>query len=328
MTPLRSRIVRAIGEVTAAVRGNRFVFWGLATIVVLGAATVVHPILMGWVWPTGVYDPLTGFDSQVFHPSAPSGTHWLGTDAVGRDVLSMLLAGLRPTWLLALSSAITTALVSTLVAALGAYHRGWIESALGRVSDAFLLLPAPIVMVVIGSGEFSSRLGPIRFGLIYGILAGMGAGAIVLRSHALQVMAMPFMEAARTSGASSWHLITRHLLPHLYPFAALFMMLAVVGAVVSEGFASFFGQTASRLTWGTIVYLGITFRAPLDGSIAWNAVVSPAVAISLFSAAFYSVSIGLRAVSDPRVRQARRPQPPAVVGVSGTADVPEARLRT
>ena len=218
----------------------------------------------------------------------------------------MLLAGLRPTWLLAISAAISTAVVATMVAAFGAFHRGWTDRILGRASDALLLLPAPIVMVVLGSGEFSQRMGPLRFGLIYGLLAGAGAGAIVLRSHALKVMASPFMESARTGGGDSWHLITRHLLPHLYPFAALFMMLAVVGAVVSEGFASFFGQTASRLTWGTIVYLGITFRDPIDGSIAWNSVVAPAVAISIFSAAFYSVSVGLRDLTDPRYRSARR----------------------
>ncbi len=304
----RSAVARGLRAAWKAIRGNAFVFWGLVTIGVLGLATFIHPILMGWIWPTGIYDPLTGYDIEVFHPSPPSGRHWLGTDNLGRDVASMLLAGLRPTWLLALSAAITTAVVSTAVAAVGAFHRGWIDATLGRISDAFLLLPAPIVMVVLGSGEFSERMGPIRFGLIYGILAGAGAGALVLRSQALKVMALPFMDAARTTGAGSWRLITRHLLPHLYPFAALFMMLAVVGAVVSEGFASFFGQTASRLTWGTIVYLGVTFRDPIDGSIAWNSVLAPAIAISLFSAAFFAVSVGLRTITDPRLRRDRTPR--------------------
>ena len=291
-------------------RRDRKIFWGVLIIGVLGIATFVHPILMGWIWPTGIYDPLTGYDLDVLHPSGPSGIHWLGTDNLGRDVASMLLAGLRPTWLLAISAALTTALVSMVVAAIGAYYRGVTDRLLATVSDAMLLLPAPILMVVLGSGEFSERLGPIRFGLIYGVLAGAGAGAIVLRSHALRVMASPFMDAARTAGGSDTHLIRRHLLPHLFPFAALFMMLAVVGAVVSEGFASFFGQTASRLTWGTIVYLGVTFRDPLTGEIAWNSVIAPAVAISMFSAAFYSVSAGLRSVADPRHLAAKR-QPPA-----------------
>ena len=298
LNTIRSRVTLG----WSAIRRNRPIFWGVVTIAVLGLATFIHPILMGWVWPTGVYDPLTGYDIDVLHPSSPSGRHWLGTDNLGRDVASMLLAGLKPTWLLALSAAVSTAVAATVVAALGAFHRGWIEAGLGRLSDAILLLPAPIFMVVLGSGEFSERMGPIRFGLIYGLLAGAGAGAIVLRSHALKVMALPFMEAARTTGASATRLITRHLLPHLYPFAALFMMLAVVGAVVSEGFASFFGQTASRLTWGTVVYLGVTFRDPVDGSIAWNAVLAPTVAISLFSAAFFAVSVGLRAITDPRGR--------------------------
>ena len=287
-------------------RSNRLAMAGLVVIVVFGLSVVAHPILIGRVWPTGVYDPLTGFDPRIPHPSGPTGTHWLGTDNLGRDVLSMLLVGIRPTYVLALVAAVVTAVVSTVMAAIGAYSRGWVDAVLNRVSDAFLLLPAPIVMVVIGSGEFSERIGPVRFGAIYGMLAGLGAGAIVLRAQALKVMASPYVEAARVGGGGGFHIVTRHVLPHLYPFTILFMMLSVVGAVVSEGFASWFGQTANRLTWGTMVYLGITFRDPLTGAVAWNAVLPPAIALSIFAGAFYLVSVGLREVADPRLRAQHR----------------------
>jgi len=275
---------------------------GLVVVALFGLATMIHPILMGWVWPTGIYDPLTGFDPRVAHPAPPHGWHWFGTDSLGRDVLSMMLAGTRPTWILAMSAAIVTAVVATAVASIGAFFGGFVDRVLGRFSDAFLLVPAPILMVVIGSGEFSDRIGPVTFGVVYGILAGAGAGAIVLRSHALKIMASPFMEAARVAGGGNWHLVSRHLLPHLYPLAVLFMMLSVVGAVVAEGFASWFGQTATRLTWGTIVYLGVTFRSPATGAVAWNAIAPPAIALSLFSAAFYLMAVGLRRIADPRSR--------------------------
>jgi ABC-type dipeptide/oligopeptide/nickel transport system permease subunit len=85
------------------------------------------------------------------------------------------------------------------------------------------------------------------------------------------------------------------------------MMLSVVGAVVAEGFASWFGQTANRLTWGTIVYYGVTFRNAATGLVAWHAILPPAIALSLFSAAFYLVSVGLREVADPRIKAVRRP---------------------
>ena len=81
-------------------------------------------------------------------------------------------------------------------------------------------------------------LEPVQFGLIYGALTGLGAGAIVLRSQALKIMASPYIDAARSAGGSDWWIIKKDLLPHLYPFAVLYMMLSVVGAVVAEAFAS------------------------------------------------------------------------------------------
>jgi ABC-type dipeptide/oligopeptide/nickel transport system permease subunit len=84
------------------------------------------------------------------------------------------------------------------------------------------------------------------------------------------------------------------------------MMLAVVGAVVAEAFASWFGQTAQRMTWGTIVYYGVTFREPIIGTVTWHTILPPAIALSVFSAAFYLVSVGLRESADPRAKSVRR----------------------
>lgn len=285
---------------------NRLAVLGLAIIGVFCVLAFVHPILMGRVWPTGVYNPLTGYDPDVIHPSSPSGTHLLGTDWLGRDVMSQMLAGTRPTVILAISAAVTTAVVATVVAAIGGYFRGVLDSMLSRFSDAMLLLPAPIFMVVIGSGEFSQKIGPVRFGVIYGLLTGLGAGAIVLRSQALKIMASPYVDAARSAGGTDWWIIRKHLLPHLYPLAVLYMMLAVVGAVVSEAFASWFGQTAQRMTWGTIVYYGVTFREPITGTITWHTILPPAIALSVFAASFYLVSVGLRDSADPRTKSVRR----------------------
>ena len=197
---------------------NKLALIGLGIIVVFGLLSFVHPILMGGAWPTGTYNPLTGCDPAVVHPSSSSGTHLLGTDWLGRDILGQMLAGTRPTFVLATIAAVTTAVVATTIGAIGAYFRGLLDGVLSRFSDAMLLLPAPIFMVVIGSGEFSQKIGPVQFGLIYGALTGLGAGAIVLRSHALKIMASPYVDAARTAGGSDWWIIKRHLLPHLYPF--------------------------------------------------------------------------------------------------------------
>lgn len=284
---------------------NRLAVAGVALIALFGLMAISHPILMKYLWSAGVYDPLTGFDPQVMHPSGPSAGHLLGTDNLGRDVLSMLLASTGSTWLLAMTAAGTTAVVAMIIGAVGGYYRGWVDFSLSHVSDAFLLLPAPIFVLILGTGNLID-LGSVKFGLIYGVITGLGAGAIVLRSQAIKVMAQPFVDATRVAGGRGRHIIFHHLLPHLFPLAALYMMLAVVGAVVADGFAAFLGQTRSLVNWGTMVYFGITFGANFGSQIPWNALIVPAVALSLFSAAFYLVSVGLREVADPRFKATRR----------------------
>jgi peptide/nickel transport system permease protein len=293
---------RAVGDAARHFFRNRLAVIGVAIIVLYGVAAFVYPIAVEPNLPSGVYDPVTGFDPDVIHPSQPGPGHLLGTDSLGRDVFAQILAGARPTWILSVVAALMTAVTATFIGAVSAAFRGWVDATLARVSDAFLLLPAPIFMLLIGSGDLSQRIGPISFGLIYGLITGVGAGAIVLRAQALKVMASPFIDAARVAGAGRWRLVFRHVLPHLYPLAALYMMLAVVGAVVADAFATWLGQTGTRVNWGTVVYYGVNFPSPITGEIAWNVVLAPSLVLSVFAAGFYLISVGLRDIADPRYR--------------------------
>lgn len=307
MISWRARTWRAVRLGLQEFRHNRLAVIGVVIIAVYGVAGFLYPLLLGSVWPTGVYDPVTGFDPKVLvNPAPPGNGHVFGTDALGRDVLSQLLAATRPTWVMAMVAAFSTAAVATLVGAMSALFRGWIDAVFSRVSDAFLLLPAPVFMLVIGTSERSQDIGPVDFGLIYGVITGVGAGAIVIRAQALKVIASPFIDAARVAGSGRWRILGLHVLPHLYPLAAVYMMLAVIGAIVADGFAAWLGQTGTRVNWGTLVYNGITFANPVTGAVAWNVIVPPSIALSVFAAAFYLVSVGLREVADPRYRAARR----------------------
>lgn len=279
---------------------NRLAMFGLALIALYVLAALIHPVLLGTVWPRGVYHPETGFDMDIApHPTPPSASHLLGTDALGRDVLSMLMAATRSTIVLALAAALTTALISTLVGAISAYFGGIVDQAFVHLADLALLFPAPLVMVVIGG---TGTIGPLEFGLLYGLLYGIGGAAIVMRAHALTLMSRPFIEASRVAGAGAGRIILYHLIPHMLPLAAVQMMLSVVGVVFADGFVAFLGLSRVRLNWGSLIYSSFSNRA-INTAITWNVLIPAALAISLFAASFYFVARGLHEVAEPRLRE-------------------------
>jgi len=166
-----------------------------------------------------------------------------------------------------------------------------------------LLFPAPLALIVLGAGTFGDLLSPFKFGLIYGILSGASTTAIVLRSHALTIMSREFIDAARVAGARRYHLIIRHVVPHLVPLAAVSMLTAVVGAVVANGFASYLSFGNDMVNWGAMIFIGIDLLQAL-GLTAWSVLLSGSIALSLFCASFYLISLGVRDIAHPMRRAA------------------------
>ncbi len=274
---------------------------GLIMIFIFALMAIAHPILMKTVWPSGIYDPETGFDMKYMHPITPNKDHLLGTDVLGRDVLSMLLAATTPTFILGLTAALATAVIGTIVGGISAYYGGVVDFILSRISDVFILLPAPILMVIVGS-RFRD-INPAPLGLIYGVVAGLGVTSLVMRTYALKVKVLPFIQASRLAGGGSLYTVFKHIMPHLLPLAALQMLIAVTGAVVADGFISFLGLTRSISNWGTIIYSALTYGDIVRAStIQWHVMVPPSLALSFFALAFYLVSRGLHRVADPRLR--------------------------
>lgn len=273
---------------------------GCILIGLFGLMALAHPLLMATVWNRAVYHPLVGFDpDSVPHPAHPSWRHPLGTDPMGRDVLSQLLYGARTSFSVGLVAGWVAALLATAVGVVAAYLGRWADMFLMAVSDIFVLLPPPVVLLIVG---LSLNLNWLSLAVLYGVLAGLGAPAIIIRSHALSVRVRPFVEAARVVGGGSIHIIWRHLLPFVLPFSFLFLTFTASGAVVSEAILSFFGRIQTRLSWGTMIWFTqVTFRWSATGE-PWHALLPPVLAITLFCSAFYMVG---RAVEEQFVRKAR-----------------------
>jgi len=195
---------------------------------------------------------------------------------------------------MAITAGTVTLTVGVVLGGITAWFGGWVDAVAGRLAEAALLMPAPLVLLLIGTRP-GAGIGPVTFGALFGVIAGAGGGVIVVRAHAHGVMAAPWVEAARAAGGSDFWILRRHVMPHLYAVAGPLSATAVVGAIVVHGFASYFGQTSSQLTWGAMVYYGTTFPNPITGAPVWNAIVPPALALSLFAAGLYLMSEGLRA---------------------------------
>ena len=308
---------------------------GLVLLVIFAAMAVAYPILIRTVWDPNIYDPETGLDItaveklyveevidpatevgrvdafladpfakpgdivEVIAPAPTSLRHPLGTDPWGHDVLAMLLAGASSAFVMAVAAAITTAVVSITIAAVAAYRGGWIDNALSNFSGALLLLPVPLLMIILGTSTIQASIGPVQFGFIYGLLAGAGAAAIVVRTQAVSTMRRGFIDAARVTGARGTRVVMRHLVPHLIPLAAVAMLIGVTGAIVADAFVSFLAYGENRFSWGTMINSAIRFPS-LRGlfDTPWHVLIVGGVAVSLLAASFYLVAIGLHTAFD------------------------------
>jgi len=284
---------------------NGKVLAGVAILVFFGLLTFAQPLLEATVWAgrNNVYDPQFGFDSGISHPSAPSTTHWLGTSSLGRDVFSMFAHAARPTFLVALAAGGSIALVSLLLGSVAAYRKGWADGFISHLSDAMVLLPAMVVVFVLGIGRSNEEFGALQVGLSFGILYGLGPATATVRAAALTVMVRPFMEAARVAGGGGRWIVTRHVLPHLYPHAAVQAMIGATGAVIADSFLSFRSAVGEDFGFGQMVYDGITWSTLMAGIAPppWWIMLAGAGGITLLAAAFYLIGVGLREALDPRL---------------------------
>lgn len=278
---------------------NKMFVVGLIILGTFAVLTVIHPVLQATVWSSepAVYHPQTGHDRTILHPSSPSLDHLLGTDPLGRDVLSLVTYGLRSTFLVAVATAVSAGIIGLAVGTSAAYFKGRPDRALTHMSDAFALLPPPLIFLIASK---RGLLGPIELGLLYGSFFGLGSAAIVVRARAVAVMEKLYIDAARCAGSSPRRIIVNHVVPDVLPHVAVIVLAGVVGALVTQGFVEFMGIAEYRDGLGSLVYNALTYRMALGTGVPWSSLMAGALSISLLASSFYMISAGLREVSDPR----------------------------
>jgi peptide/nickel transport system permease protein len=226
--------------------------------------------------------------------------HYLGTDPLGRDVLSQLLYSTRSAFFLGIIAAVVTVFIATAVGSIAAFFGGWVDSVLMRLADLILLVPLLPVLIVV-SALFSISL-PL-LGFLIGILGGFGGTAIILKSQALQVTVKPFIDAARIAGGGNAHLIFRHVVPNVLPLSFLYMMFTVTDAIALEATLSFLGLLSVPMSWGIMISVARTQGYLLGNLEYWWLLVPAGLAVSLLAASFFLVGRAMDEVVNPRLRQ-------------------------
>ncbi len=273
---------------------------GVAILVLFALLAVAHPVLMATVWDRNTYDPVMGYDlSIVEHPSPPSATHLLGTDPLGRDVLSQLMWSTKSEFALGLVAAFVTVVIATTIGAVSAYYGGVTDAIFMRLADLIIMTP-PITILIVLSALIDLEL--FELALVLGLLGGLGGATIIIKSQALTVKVRAYIEAARVAGGGNAHIILRHIIPNLLPLSFLYMMFTVSSAIFSEAVLSFFGLLNIRMSWGLMIHT-TSYSGYLLDVTKWWLIWPAGLSITLLCAAFYLVGRALDEVVNPRLRK-------------------------
>ena len=274
---------------------------GLVVIVIFALMAVSHPILMATIWDDTTYDPVTGYAfDQSEQPAPPSWSHPLGTDPLGRDVLSQLLSSTSSEFILGIVAALVTVSIATTVGAVAAYYGGIVDTFFMRLADLVVSLPGISLLIVLSA---LIDLNLFMLALVLGVLGGFGGTAIVLKSQALGISVKPYIEAARVAGGGRFHIIFTHIVPNLLPLSFLYMMFTVTAAIFSEAVLSFFGLLNIRMSWGIMIHTASTGGYLLGGARYWWLIVPAGASITLLCSTFYLVGRALDEVANPLLRR-------------------------
>lgn len=237
-----------------------------------------------------------------FQDASQCGGHVLGTDEVGRDLLSRLLFGARISLMVGLFAVLMEVLIGTTLGAIAGYYGGWIDWALMRITDVFLSIPLlPLLLVLTAIVAASSSKAALNFGvivLIIGALSWMSVARLV-RASFLSLREREFAEAARAVGNNDGRIIFRHLLPNAVAPIVVQATLDVAGVIVLESTLSFLGLGIQPPTasWGNMLS-----NAQSNLQTAWWAAVFPGLCILVTVLAINYMGDGLRDALDPNMR--------------------------
>ncbi|MCA8034580.1 ABC transporter permease [Burkholderia arboris] len=264
---------------------NPLNLFGLAILLALIVVAIVGPLIMP-------HDPLRQLLSdRLLAPGSPS--HWFGTDQLGRDILSRLIAGSRLTLGIALLVVAIVVPIGLLIGTTAGYCGGFVDSVLMRITDIALAFPKIVLALA-----FAAALGPGVINAVVAIsITAWPAYARLARAETIRIAQADYIHAARLQGASGPRILLRYIMPLCMSSVIVRATLDMAGIILTVAGLGFLGLGAQPPSpeWGFMVASGRNVL--LD---AWWVATLPGIAILLVSLAFNLLGDGLRDVFDPR----------------------------
>jgi peptide/nickel transport system permease protein len=261
--------------------------WGFFLTLLLVVLAVAAP----WIAPA---DPTS--QNLAIRLAGPSAAHWMGTDQLGRDILSRIIFGARVSMLVSVSVVLGAGIAGLAVGAIAGYFGGWFDHFVNIILiNAFLSFPGILLAIA-----FAAFLGPGIDKVIFALIVTGWAGyARLARAQVLQAKEMEYVLAARSLGASNTRILVRHLVPNILQPVLVQATIAMAGAILAESTLSFLGVgvLAPMPSWGSMLNDARShlFDAP-------HLVIFPALAIMAAVLAFNLLGDALRDWMDPRMR--------------------------
>ena len=258
---------------------------------VLCVILVILAVGAPWLAP---YNPAA--QNLVARLVPPSAAHWMGTDELGRDVLSRVIYGARVSMSVSVSVVFGAGIIGLILGSLAGYFGGWFDRFVNIILiNAFLSFPGILLAIA-----FAAFLGPGLGNVIIALtITGWAGYARLARAQVLQAKEMDYVTAARSLGASHKRILVRHLLPNIIQPVLVQGTIALAGAILAESTLSFLGLgvLAPMSSWGAMLNdaRGHLFDAP-------HMVIFPALAVMTAVLAFNLLGDALRDWMDPRIR--------------------------
>jgi peptide/nickel transport system permease protein len=261
--------------------------------VIFGSTIVLGIILMAFLAPfVSPYNPKEVHYAEVYAP--PSSKYLLGTDELGRDVLSRIIYGSRASLQVGIVSVTILTIIGVIIGAISGFAGGYIDNILMRITEIVMTIPSLFLLIVMVS-IFKVRGLPIIM-MTIGLISWPQMARVV-RSEVLSIKERNYIEAAKSMGENSISIIFREILPNAVAPITVVMTLSIASAIIIESSLSFLGLgDPTAITWGSMLS-----RGHLVIGRAWWIATFPGIAILFATLGFNLLGDGLRDALDVRM---------------------------